>query len=50
MFRIGGFEKLTFFETTKFQYSKYKKIEMFWLSPVHMSYKFLSIMDWIQFS
>ena len=29
MFRIGGFEKLTFFEITKFQYSKLKENEIF---------------------
>ena len=32
MFRIGGFEKLTFFETTKFQYSKFKKNQVFLVS------------------
>ena len=29
MFRIGGFEKLTFFETIKFQYSKIRKNSIF---------------------
>ena len=39
----------TFFETTKFQYTKFKKNIIFCLIPVQMSHKFLGIMDWIQF-
>ena len=49
MFRIGGFEKLTFFETTKFQYLKYKKIWLFSFIPAEMFYKFLGKIDWVQF-
>ena len=49
MFRIGEFEKLTFFETTKFQYQKIKRIKCFRFIPVQISHKFLGIIDWIQF-
>ena len=43
MFRIGGFEKLTFFQTTKFQYSKFKKIEIF----LPHSYSNVSLILWV---
>jgi hypothetical protein len=37
MSMIGGFEKVTFFETTKVQYSKFKRIDFFSSIPVQMS-------------
>ena len=37
MFRIGGFEKLTFFETTKFHYSKFEKKNYFSHSYLNVS-------------
>ena len=49
MFRTDGFEKLTFFETTKFQYSKFKKCKVFFASFL---FKCLmnSLVSWIGFN
>ena len=41
MFKIGGFEKLPFFEITKFQYWKFKKI---WLFFFHSCWNVLQIL------
>ena len=48
--KIGGFEKLTFFEATKFQYSEFSKLKFFFsLIPAEMFHKFLGSMNRIQF-
>ena len=49
MQRIGGFEKLTFFETTKFQYSKFKKTKVFFASFL-FKYLINSWVSWIGFN
>ena len=49
MFRIGGFEKLTFFETIKFQYSKFKKFSFFFASFLFKCLK-NSWVSWIGFN
>ena len=48
MFRIGGFEKIDFFETTKFQYSKFEK-NVFFLSFLFKCLK-NSWVAWIGFN
>ena len=41
--------KIDFFWNNKIPVFKIQKKKFFWLNPVQMSYKFLGIMDWIQF-
>ena len=49
VFRIGGFEKLTFFETTKFLYSRFKKNKVF-LALFLLKYLINSWVPWIGFN